>query len=110
MKYYLIDEIDDKDMERISLFLMEKGVISGLEKIFWITVPEEYLNNSQAGHAGCKPYVFAVELGARQIRAEFFIRTLQDMRCSCNGYPEPEQGQFIVRFMDEMIEGLGIRT
>jgi hypothetical protein len=110
MKYYLIDEINGTDMARLSLFLRENGTVSGLDRIFWISVPEEHLNKTQSGHAGCKPYVFAVELGAGLIKAELFIRTLKDMRCSCSGYPEPEQAQFIIRFMDEMIRELGIRT
>src|SRR5512136_2526873 len=101
MKYYLIDELSAPDLERISVFLRDNGTISGLDKIYWISIPEEYLNQIQSGHAGCQPYVFAVELGAGMIKAEFFIRTLKGMRCSCSGYPDSRQIQFIIRFLDE---------
>jgi hypothetical protein len=110
MKYYLIEEIIYTDMEKLALFLRENGNASGLERLFWINLPERYLNEVQSGHTGCKPYVFAVELGAGAIRAELFVRTLKDMRCSCSGCSDKRQTQFIMRFMDEMIRKLEIRT
>jgi hypothetical protein len=110
MKYYLTDEINGTDMGRLSRFLMENGKVSGLDRIFWINVPDKYLNEIQSGHPDCKPYVFAVELGPGMVKAEFFIRTLKDMRCSCSGYSDKKQSQFIMRFMDEMIRKLEIRT
>jgi hypothetical protein len=110
MKYYLIDEINGTDMERIFRFLRENGKVSGLDRIFWINVPEKYLNEIQSCHPDCKPYVFAVELGAGMVKAEFFIRTLKDMNCSCSGYSDIKQSQFIMLFMDEMIRKLKIRT
>jgi len=110
MKYYLIDEINGKDIERISPFLRENGNISGLEGMFWINVPDKYLNEIQSCHPDCKPHVFAVELGVSTVRAEFFIRTLKDMKCSCSGYSDRQQTRFIISFMDEMIRKLDIRT
>jgi hypothetical protein len=110
MKYYLIDEIASLDMERVSVFLKDKGTMSGLDKVFWINMPEEYLNGTQSLHVDCGPYFFAVEMGSNMVKAEFFVRTLKDMRCSCNGYSDSRQGQFIIRFMDEMIRELNIRT
>ena len=110
MKYYLIDEINGTDMEKLSLFLMKNGIVSGLDRIIWINMPEKYLNEIQSGHPNCKPYVFAVELGADTVKAEFLIRTLKDMRCSCSGYSDKRQSQFIMRFMDEMIRKLDVRT
>ena len=110
MKYYLIEEINDRDMEKLALFLRENGTASGLERLFWINVPEKYLNVVQSGHAVCKPYVFAIELGAGTAKAELFIRNLTDMRCSCSGYSDKKQSQFIISFVDEMIRRLDIRT
>lgn len=110
MKYYLVDEISVDDMERALLFLRENGTISGLENVFWIRVPEEYLTETQSGHMGCRPYFFAVEVGGGMIKAEFFIRTLKAMTCSCNGYPDPGQVRYIIRYVDNMIEKLDIRT
>jgi len=110
MKYYLIDEISGQDMERLSLFLEHNGTMSGLDKIFWINAPEEILNETQSGHVRCHPYFFAVELGAGMIKAEFFIRTLKDMRCTCSSSADERQSQFIIRFVDDIIRKLDIKT
>lgn len=110
MKYYLIDEISSPDMEKLSSHLRDIGEVSGLEGIFWIKIPEEYLDGIQSGHRDCKPYVFAVELEARAAKAEFFIRSLKGMKCSCSGYANPGQSVFIIRFINEMIRELGIGT
>lgn len=110
MKYYLIDEISGPDMEKLSAHLMAVGFASGLEGIFWITMPEEYLDEIQSGHKDCKPFVFAVELETVAAKAEFFIRSLKGMKCSCSGYANPGQSMFIIRFINEMIEKLNIRT
>jgi hypothetical protein len=110
MKSYLIDEISAPDMERLSMLVRDRGSASGLDKVFWINIPDDHLNELQSSHAGCRPYVFAIELGSSFIKAEFFIRTLKDMGCPCSSYPDQEQGRFIIRFVDGMIEELGIRT
>lgn len=110
MKYYLIDEISVPDMEKLLVFLRDKGIASGLEGVFWIKVPEEYLDEIQSGHMDCKPYVFAVEPGKGEIKAELFIRSSKGMKCSCSGYPDPGQSLFVIRLMDEMIRELDIRT
>jgi hypothetical protein len=110
MKYFLIDEISGPDMEKLSAHLRDIGEASGLEGVFWIKMPEEYLDGIQSGHGECKPYVFAVELGAGAAKAEFFIRSLKGMKCSCSVYANPGQIMFIIRFINEMIRELGIGT
>jgi hypothetical protein len=110
MKYYLIDEIVLNDMERLSAFLKDNAVMSGLDKVFWVRMPEKYFNETQSSHVNCQPYYFAVELGVGMIKGEFYIRTLKDFNCSCSGYADYAQTQYIIRFMDEMISELKIRT
>jgi hypothetical protein len=110
MRYYLIDEISIPDMEKVSRYLRSKGEISGIENIYWIRVPDGYLNLIQTDHMDCQPFFFAIELGRGIIKAEFFIRTLKGMGCSCNSCLDPEQTAFIIGFMDEMIGKLELRT
>ena len=97
-------------MEKLSGFLKDNATMSGLDKVFWIYVPEKYFNETQCSHVDCQPYFFAVELGAGMIKAEFYIRTLKGFKCSCNGYADPNQSQFIIGFVDEMIRELDLRT
>jgi len=109
MKHYLVDEISVPDIEKLSERLRDIGTASGLEDLFWIRMPEEYLSEIQSCHEACKPYVFAVDLCAGAVKAEFFIRSEKVMKCSCSGYADPAQSMFIIRFFDEMIEKLNIR-
>jgi hypothetical protein len=110
MKYYLIDEITHQDMDRLSEFLKNNATMSGLEKVFWVNIPENYFNEIQAGHSNCRPYFFALELGSGMLKAELFIRTLTEFNCSCSGCADSAQTSFIINFVDKMIEELNIRT
>jgi hypothetical protein len=110
MKYYLIDEIPVTDMERLSGFLRDNAVASGLDRVFWVNIPADCLNETQCSHTDCHPYFFAVELGADYLKAEFFVRTLKGFNCTCKGFPDDAQARFIMGFVDEMINKLKIRT
>lgn len=110
MKYYLIDEIPVTDMERLSGFLSDNATASGLDKVFWINMPADCLNETQCSHADCHPYLFAIELGSGYLKAEFFVRTLKGFNCTCSGFPGEAQVRFIMRFVDEMIKKLNIKT
>jgi hypothetical protein len=110
MKYYAIDEIPSADMDKVSAFLKSHGSASGLEKIFWVNLPDEYLNTVQAGHTDCRPYFFAVELGRDIMKAELYVRTLKGLKCTCSGYSDPEQSRFIINFIDEIVKELKLRT
>jgi hypothetical protein len=110
MRYYLIDEIAVNDMERLTGFLKGNVAISGLDKVFWVPIPEDYLNERQCSHTDCRPYYFAIELSTGLLKAEFFIRTLKGFNCTCSSLADDTQMRFIIRFVDEMIKGLKIRT
>ncbi|RJR33781.1 MAG: hypothetical protein C4576_27775 [Desulfobacteraceae bacterium] len=110
MKSYLIDEIPSSDMESIREEMDRTAVRSGLEKLYWIEVPEEFLTEEQLLHKECGPHVFAVELGLNWVRCEFFVRALNNMKCSCNAYATARQTHFAVEKTDRLLEGLGVRT
>jgi hypothetical protein len=110
MKYFFIDEISGSDMERLSMFLSDNATSSGLDKIFWVNITEDFLNETQCSHADCRPYFFAIELGSGYLKAEFFVRTLKGFNCTCSGLSDDSQTRFIMRFVDEMIKKLKIRT
>jgi hypothetical protein len=110
MRYYLIDEISDKDMEKINTFLIENAVQSEMEGLFWVQIPENLLGPVQTTHKNCQPYLFAVELGMDWLKTEFFIRSQGNLRCTCPAYCTPEQGDFIIQYIDNMIQTLDIKT
>ena len=110
MRAYLIDEISPSDMEKIGGYLRSNAVGSGLEKVYWLEIPKDLLNETQIAHRQCQPYVFAVELGAGWIKLEFFSRSLKGMTCNCQSYSSTSQIEYIADFAHEMLETLGIKT
>jgi len=108
MKSFIIDEISKKDMEKIRQFLKENSLKSSLDAIFWVSLPEDILNEEQYSHETCKPHVFAVELGQDWVKMEFLIRNLSDMKCTCTGYCTRQQRDFILNFAEHLTLELDI--
>ncbi len=110
MRAYLIDEISPADMKKINNFLSENALASGIEKLFWVRIPDDLLSELQLRHKDCQPHYFAIELGDSWIKLEFLIRNLKKMRCNCNGYCTHAQREFILGYAQNIIDKLGIRT
>ncbi|RJR38566.1 MAG: hypothetical protein C4576_22115 [Desulfobacteraceae bacterium] len=107
MKSYLIDEISSSDMEGIREEMERKTVRSGLEKLYWVAIPEALLTEAQLLHKECGPHVLAVELGLNWVKCELFVRALNNMKCSCNAYATAGQVHFAVENTDRLLEGVG---
>jgi hypothetical protein len=110
MRSYLLDEIAPNDMKKINEFLEKNAIQSSLDKIFWIQIPEELLTQVQLQHKGCGPYICALELGKDWIKLEFYVRSSKNMRCICSGYCTAEQRDFVIGYVNRMIDDLGVRT
>ncbi|MCF8061216.1 MAG: hypothetical protein K9M82_01760 [Deltaproteobacteria bacterium] len=103
MRAYLIDELSRRDISGIADFLNRNAMRSALEGVFWGRVPEDILSEQQYAHRKCRPHVFAIELGEDWIKLEFFLRSLEDMRCPCAGYATRQQRDFIIEFAHAML-------
>ena len=111
MKSYYVDEISTSDLDKITTYLNENAMESGMERLFWIEMPLDNLTMVQSEHySRCKPYRFAVETGDTWLRAEFFVRTSVKFRCDCNGYCNEKQNEYIMSYIDGMLNKLDIRT
>ena len=110
MRSYLIDEISPSDIKKITDFLKKNAVASNLDQLFWVTIPNDILNETQFRHRDCQPHAFAVELGSDWIKLEFLVRSMKNMRCTCPGYGTRQQRDFIINFAHSMIERLDIHT
>ena len=110
MKSYFIDEIGAADVNRIRQFLSEKALSSGMDTLFWVKVSPSLLTPLQQEHAPCQPHVFAVETGQRFLKAEFYLRTLRDMRCACQEYCTPQQARFVIDWVNKMLKDLSVKT
>ena len=97
-------------MKRVEAFFAEKAIQSEIERLFWVKIPEELLDDLQASHKECQPHVFAVELGMDSVRFELFTRTLKSFQCKCQGYLTGPQRSYVFDYGERMINRLEIRT
>ena len=110
MKAYVLDEISGEDISKIIAFLKKNASRSTMEKIFWVKFPKDLLSPLQFQHAGCQPHVFAVEVGSDWVKLEFFVRTLETLKCDCAAYCTAPQRDHIIGFADGMLAQLNINT
>jgi len=109
MKQYVVDQLRESDYEKILEFLQKNADASEFGDIFWMTLPEELHADIQREHSQCQPFRFAVNLSLNQVDFELLIRSRQILRCSCIGYADKRQRDYILGFTDRMLEELGIK-
>jgi hypothetical protein len=114
VRSYLLDELSPVDMASLQARLdqgRDKAVTaSGLAGLYWALLPEGLLTPLQAGHAGCRPHRFAVELGADYLKVELLIRPVEGLRCPCCGLADPAQRAYILDWADRLAAELKLRT
>ena len=110
MKAYVLDEISAENILKIIGFLKENTLQSTMEQVFWVKFPEDLLSPLQFRHTGCQPHAFAVEVGADWIKLEFFVRSLETMKCDCAAYCTDPQRDHIINFADRMLDQLEVST
>ncbi|MBF0475794.1 MAG: hypothetical protein HQK59_08165 [Deltaproteobacteria bacterium] len=110
MRQLLFDELSDQDMAKIREYLIDAGEPSEVGGLYWITLHDDLLNENQFHHHQCKPFSFAVEVGNNWVKFELLIRSRSTMSCSCTGYAGEVQTAFILRFANNLIEKLNLKT
>ncbi|OQY11427.1 MAG: hypothetical protein B6I31_04945 [Desulfobacteraceae bacterium 4572_19] len=110
MKQYVIDDIRLEDYGKIKDYLGETYGKPDLGGIYWIPLLQELLTDVQAEHKGCHPLVFAVDLSEKRLECEFLVRTKKSMRCDCMGYATLTQRNWLIDYIDTMLEKLGVIT
>jgi hypothetical protein len=109
MKQYVIDQLRESDYDQVMDYLGKHTEKTILEGIFWVELPRELYTAVQLEHGGCHPYYFAINVNRKQAAFEMLIRSRQIIRCSCIGYANPEQRDYIIGFADDMLRQLNIK-
>lgn len=110
MRQIVIDELTPMERDNIDSYLkrsLKKGPMIGL---YWLELPADVLSEAQEGHEECGPYYFGVEVEDTRVRFELLIRSSTNLHCSCIGHATPAQRQFVLDFMDKMLEEELIRS
>lgn len=108
MRQFLIDEIPHPQMEAVSAYLKERTVSSGLEKIFWLEIPERLLSPIQEAHKSCGPHCLAIETGQDFVKFEFLVRCRRRLRCDCVRYVTTAQETFLLNFVHALNQALDL--
>ena len=110
MRQYLIDEITFLERDNIENHLkraLKQGALAG---VFWLEVPPDLMGPAQQGHEHCGPFYFAVVLEQKSLRCEFLVRSSTNMHCSCIAWATTAQRQFVLDFIDRLLEEEMIRA
>jgi hypothetical protein len=108
MRQFLVDEIPKRQMEDIASYLKEKVESSGIDKIFWLEVPNDLLAPVQWEHQDCGPHYLAIEMGQDFLKFELLVRCRKRLRCDCVQYATPAQEAFLLKFAHTLIEALSL--
>ena len=111
MRSILLDELLTPEIEAVTAYLTEKAESSGIEGLFWISIPPELWNETQrtAPDEGVADDGFrlAVEVGPEWVRFELLVRTGGLLNLG-GGPADERQSLFALRWADEMAQKLNL--
>lgn len=108
MRSFYIDELSEVEVIKIRLHFEKKALSSQIEDIWWVEIPLDLLTVSQRRQKDLRPFVFTVELGESWLKIEFLIRSLKTLNREWQAFCSPTQRQYILSFVDTLIDDLEI--
>lgn len=103
MRQLLIDDLSPQERDSLERYLTKSLKASPVEGMFWLALPDNLLGEKQRGHRECGPFYFGVELGPARISFELLIRSESNLHCSCIGYADRAQRDFVLAFVDRLV-------
>ena len=110
MRYLVIDELQAGDVGKLAEHLAQSLETSSLPDVFWLNMPEDLLTEEQAAHDDCTPHRVAVVLEPDGLRIELLVRGHGRMRCSCFAYAQGAARDYLIGYLDRLIEELELAT
>lgn len=106
MRHFVIDQLSREEREAVTAYLQENAQHGPINDLFWLPLPEELLNSEQNEHARCGPFYLAVEIGEDSATFELLVRSQSTLHCSCIAYTTSPQRDYLLHFIDTMIDQL----
>jgi len=103
MRQYVIDELRKHELERATRYLEEHCEPGGVNRLYWLQIPDDLLSGLQIEHSSCAPFCIGIEVTDDSVVFEMLVRSRQKLRCSCIAYASESQRQFILGFADRLI-------
>lgn len=104
MRQFVIDELSPMEHDNIDSYLkrnLKQGPMIGL---YWIQLPEELLSPTQLEHTDHGPFHLGVEITNSSVKFEFLVRSQVNLHCDCIAHTTGPQRQFVLDFIDKMLE------
>ena len=108
MKQYVVDELRPGDYDTLKTYLNEHLAFAGLNGLYWKSIDSTLLTREQATHTQCAPFYFAFALTPERLSCELLVRTRNRIRCNCMAYATTEQRNWIVGWVDDVFDKLGL--
>ncbi len=108
MKQYVIDQLRPDDYFRIKAYLDMNFRQSGVPDVYWLILPQDMLEGTQAEHTDCQPFYFALELCHSVLSSELLVRTLSHVRCDCMRYASLTQRNWLIQTVDDIFNLLEV--
>lgn len=103
MRQILLDDLSREERDNIDSYLKRVLKPCLVEGMYWLPVPDDLLGVAQQGHEECGPFYFGIELGADRVAFELLIRSESNLHCSCISYATGGQRDFLLKFVDKMV-------
>lgn len=110
MRQLLINELSREEAGRVVEFLQTNARAGGVEGLYWLMIPEALWGEAQVGHDQCGPFAFAVEAGDDFVSFELLVRSESNLHCGCTCYPTLDQRDYLLAFMDRLVQEQAIRA
>ena len=104
MRLYKIDQLSREEKANIESYLNRSLQPGPVEGVYWLEVPQDLLSAEQRGHDDCGPFYFAVELETEAVSFELLVRSQTNLHCSCIAYASSAQRDFVLRFIDKLLQ------
>jgi hypothetical protein len=104
MRQFVIDELSREERDNIENYLKRKVRSASMQGMFWLSVPDDLLAEAQHGHEECGPFFFGIELAEKTLVVELLVRSESNLHCSCISYATKAQRDFLLEFLDRMLD------
>ena len=104
MRQIVIDELSPMERDNIDSYLkrtLKQGPMVGL---YWLQLPPDLLSEAQQGHEEHGPFYLGVEIDNVSDRFELVVRSQSNLHCTCIAHATKIQRQFVLDFIDRMVE------
>jgi hypothetical protein len=110
MRKIVIDDLSPMERDNIDSYLKRHLKMGPMIGIYWIVLPDEILSDTQKDHTDCAPFYFGVEVEKDLVCFELLVRSNSHLHCDCIAHATSEQRQYILDFLDTMLDEELIRS